>query len=135
IVRERLGPQGRVISVEQIMGSGLKRFISAPRLEIVAKKIPPPDPPSNAVAMTANKADIRPPIALASSEPSLTNKTRVSFNCRSLLVKAGFSPRLMARLEGAERWREISEMTAEEGLPQAIAWLRQYRSKPNALPM
>ncbi|MFP4260211.1 MAG: hypothetical protein ACLFS1_03940 [Opitutales bacterium] len=36
-VREVLGPDAQVISVRQVKGSGLQRFLAAPRLEIVAR--------------------------------------------------------------------------------------------------
>ena len=49
IVRRRLGPEGRVISVEQVSGSGLKRFLSSPQLQIVAQRVAPPArPPADA---------------------------------------------------------------------------------------
>jgi len=36
-VREVLGPDARVISVRQVKGGGLQRFLAAPRLEIIAQ--------------------------------------------------------------------------------------------------
>lgn len=36
-VREVLGPDAKVISVRQVTGSGLQRFLAAPRLEIIAQ--------------------------------------------------------------------------------------------------
>ncbi|MCH8473751.1 MAG: hypothetical protein LAT55_00805 [Opitutales bacterium] len=132
IVRERLGPEGRVISVEQIMGSGLKRFVSAPRLQIVAKKVPPPEFSSKTKTSASEQAGPEAPAPLPNPTTTRAGHRR-TLSCRSLLLKAGFSSRLMARLEGAERWREIGEMEAGEGLPQAIAWLRQYRAKPEPL--
>lgn len=59
VLRERFGEKARVISVRQIEGTGLTRFLQAPKLEIVAevprprlrkplpprqKKRPPPAP-------------------------------------------------------------------------------------------
>jgi flagellar biosynthesis protein FlhF len=134
IVRSRLGPAGRVISVEQVMESGLKRFVSSPRLEIVATKsaVALQSVPDIAELPTSGLLDKAPGgSALSTSNASISGKAKIS--CRSLLTRACFSSRLMARLDGAERWREICELPAAEGLPQAIAWLRQYRAKPEPL--
>ena len=35
-IREKLGPEAEVISVKQVKGSGLERFLSSPKLEVVA---------------------------------------------------------------------------------------------------
>ena len=35
-IREKLGPEAEVISVQQMKGSGLERFLSSPKLEVVA---------------------------------------------------------------------------------------------------
>ena len=35
-IREKLGPEAEVVSVKQVKGSGLERFLSSPKLEVVA---------------------------------------------------------------------------------------------------
>jgi len=56
-LRERLGPEAKVISVKQIDGEGLSRFLNSPKLEIIAtlpekedtpEKPEPPAKPKNA---------------------------------------------------------------------------------------
>jgi flagellar biosynthesis protein FlhF len=37
VIRDKLGDQARVLSVRQIGGEGLKRFISSPKLEVIAE--------------------------------------------------------------------------------------------------
>ena len=37
LIREKLGDQAKVVSVKQIGGEGLKRFISSPKLEVIAE--------------------------------------------------------------------------------------------------
>jgi flagellar biosynthesis protein FlhF len=134
IVRNRLGPEGRVVSVEQVAGRGLKRFVSSPQLQIVAKKMPAPIWAKPIAESKTEAEGIRNEALVHSGLEAALPRTetlpsRAEVNCRTLLSRAGFSSNLMARLEGAERWREISELPAREGLSQAIAWLRQYRSK------
>ena len=43
MIRDKLGENARVVSVRQIGGEGLKRFISSPKLEVIAE-VPPPNP-------------------------------------------------------------------------------------------
>ena len=40
VLREKLGPRARVVSVKQVQGKGLARFLSAPSLEVIAE-VPP----------------------------------------------------------------------------------------------
>ena len=40
VIREKLGDRAKVLSVKQIGGVGLKKFISSPKLEVIAE-IPP----------------------------------------------------------------------------------------------
>lgn len=47
IIREKLGETAEVISVRQVEGEGLARFLKSPKLEIIAQ-VPPPKPPANA---------------------------------------------------------------------------------------
>ena len=42
IIREKLGDHAKVLSVRQVGGEGLKRFISSPKLEVIAE-VPSPE--------------------------------------------------------------------------------------------
>ena len=37
LLREKFGPNARVVSVRQVEGKGLSRFLSAPKLEVTAE--------------------------------------------------------------------------------------------------
>ena len=37
VIREKLGDNARVLSVRQVGGEGLKKFISSPKLEVIAE--------------------------------------------------------------------------------------------------
>lgn len=52
-LRERLGPEAKVISVRQIDGEGLSRFLNSPKLEIVATLPEKPEAPAPAPAAPA----------------------------------------------------------------------------------
>ena len=60
LIRERLGPTARVLSVRSVEATGLKRFFSAPRLEVIAQV----DPAGSSVAAE------QPRLSLSSSEPA-----------------------------------------------------------------
>lgn len=149
-VRRELGPDARVVSVKQVTGSGLQRFLAAPQLEIVARAAVS-DEPDDAVGKPP-PAPSQPPADPAAGEQGVAEQAPATLpvdtgaaaaayrkgiqrrNCAALLQDAGFPPTLMARLEGSAQWREITALPVEEGLPQAIAWLRQYRRRDNELP-
>lgn len=134
-VRRELGPEAQVVSVRQVAGSGLQRFLKAPQLEIVAREtaaqseavFPQPIPQVVQKPVSSDIAAVK----VRPSKPSLS--------CGDILARAGFSHSLMARLEGAETWREILGLSVEKGLPRAISWLQNYRSsqikseRPNRL--
>ncbi len=123
-VCNELGPEAQVISVRQVTGSGLQRFLTAPQLEIVAREVE-----AKSEVPTANsEPKVTPDPAPVKPLPAKARITRDSLSCGNFLSKAGFSPALMARLEGAESWREIQSLSLEQGLPRAITWLRKYRS-------
>src|SRR4051812_36335247 len=44
ILHERLGEKARVISVRQVEGAGLARFLRAPKLEVIAEVIDETEP-------------------------------------------------------------------------------------------
>ena len=123
-VRNELGPEAKVISVRQVTGSGLQRFLKAPQLEIVAREFESP------------KEEILIPPDTSEEEPSVPEEVvevqarpiKPTLSCRDLLTRAGFPPALMARLDGAEEWREIESLSIKEGLPKAMSWLRAFQS-------
>jgi flagellar biosynthesis protein FlhF len=135
VVRTRLGPEGRVISVEQVAGSGLRRFISSPQLQIVAQRVVSLAPVKVDGSNEAAQETIQVQDAVATS--IVTSETikesdpfgRERIDCGTLLRRAGFSPSLMARLEGAERWREICALPVSKGLSEAISWISKYRTR------
>ena len=68
-IREKLGPDAEVISVQQLKGSGLERFLSSPKLEVVAHVKPttqvPEQMPTDSMREPATQS-----MESASSSPS-----------------------------------------------------------------
>src|SRR5687767_1540166 len=68
LIRERLGANARVLSVRSIEAKGLRKFISSPKLEVIAQIDGPIDEVSEAAAP---RSDERAATNEISSEPAL----------------------------------------------------------------
>lgn len=122
-VRESLGPNARVVSVRQVKGAGLQRFLAAPRLEVVARAGEPPPPPPEAPPEPTPVAAPEPESSSASG-PDPGSDGMPSLTCRRFLERAGLPGSLLARLEAGEEWRRIGGLPLQEGLPRAVRCLR-----------
>src|SRR5579863_9968543 len=80
IIRERLGPRARVLSVRNIEASGLSRLWASPKLEVIAQVDPADDEPGEpaAAAAEAATAPFQKPATLPPSLPSLLRRSGVS---------------------------------------------------------
>ena len=96
-VRNELGPDAKVISVRQVTGTGLQRFLKAPQLEIVAREFEPLEE-SFAVETDPLEDEIPGPV----ESPRASYRPEKPFtSCRELLVRAGFSPGLDGTIRGS----------------------------------
>jgi flagellar biosynthesis protein FlhF len=125
MIRDKLGENARVVSVRQIGGEGLKRFISSPKLEVIAE-VPPPNPISEQsteeTSATEKKVDevteraTSPNLgnlpsgkeerALPASPPDLSNE--LPRDALQILSKAGFDELLVSQIKS---WPEIGDLT------------------------
>ena len=64
IIREKLGERAQVISVRQVEGEGLAKFLTSPKLEIIAQIPIQEEPPASvpAEATSYPEADDEPPV-------------------------------------------------------------------------
>ena len=77
VLRERLGEHAKVISVRQIEGAGLARFLRAPKLEVIAKvEIPEPEPVERVIESLW-------PISPPWLRPPRRKRMRRAWNCPS----------------------------------------------------
>lgn len=155
-VRAELGTEARVISVRQVKGSGLQRFLAAPKLEIIAQGPPLPEPapqdkppteepaPSSAELKATPKSAKESPAKVLPKESAKEekvpgygplsdrasrSKAAAQLTCRKFLEQAGFGEPLIARLDGSGEWREIMKLPVGQGMTEAVRWLRAYRSR------
>ena len=135
VLREQLGPRARVVSVKQIEGKGLARFLRAPSLEVIAEVPPeaaaeaaPPaaTPASEPVAETKLVApELEPaPAAVPKPEPPKAAQpvSTPESGFARLLRAGGLSSPLIARMQGEAVWKFW------EALPPADAFMQVARS-------
>ncbi len=132
MIREKLGNHAKVVSVRQIGGEGLRRFISSPKLEVIAEV----DNSSDVSAKALEEKEESVAKAPASSDDSsvVTQSSAIEQSASltdaagkenvgelfqdsenadssddpfSLLVRAGFDPLLISRLKS---WNELSNL-------------------------
>ena len=137
VLREQLGPRARVVSVKQIEGKGLARFLRAPSLEVIAE-VPPeaaataapavaaPAPEAERVAAETKLVTPEPaPEPAASTEPEPTKTPQLIAIPESgfarLLRAGGLSAPLVARMQGEAVWKFW------EALPPADAFMQVAR--------
>jgi flagellar biosynthesis protein FlhF len=111
LIRERLGPDARVLSVRSLPAPGVQRLWSAPRLEVVAQI---GAGPSEASAGTQDPASA-PPGRKAPRERSL----------RDLLRRSGLSEVALGRLQSAPFWEESASWPLHRALAEAGEHLRR----------
>ncbi len=126
-VRETLGPRARVVSVRQVTGKGLKRFVAAPQLEILAEEGPTEVPEAEVPETVVAEPELVSVGGGGLEGERFQQPERVLPCSKNFLTRAGFSPALMSRMEEAEEWRTIGELPVDEGIPRAVSWLRRYR--------
>ena len=126
MIREKLGDSARVVSVRQTGGEGLKRFISSPKLEVIAE-VPPVENPSNAEPIEPSDDSEKilsevPPIEKSSTDdqaletvakplnpsksPELAND--LPQDALQLLSRAGFDDVLVSQIKS---WPEVGDIS------------------------
>ena len=137
ILRDRIGDNARVISVRQVEGTGLARFLQAPKLEVIAEVVEPA-PLEPAIEETGGfeaKLDAAPqtvepaPVAAAASSPE-TEPARPSGLPR-LLRAGGLSAQMLARLQSQPEWKTLEAMPPVRALTRVGMLLREeFREIP-----
>jgi flagellar biosynthesis protein FlhF len=115
VLRERLGEHARVISVRQVEGAGLARFLRAPKLEVIAQVETPVAPLAPAEPDGAQDPEIDEPVADMAPMPAppIEDKTEelpVEEKLTRILLRAGFNEGMIARIRGLASWEKLVKM-------------------------
>jgi len=138
VLREQLGPGARVISVKQVEGKGLARFLRAPSLEVIAEVAPeaPPaaatspaaaEPPAPAVEAAAS-APAPEPAPQKAPTPTVTPQVLPTPEpgFARLLRAGGIPAPLVARMQCDAAWKSWQSLPPTEAFTQAGMSLREH---------
>jgi len=127
VLRERLGENARVISVRQVEGAGLARFLRAPKLEVIAKvEAPAPAPLPGEPVIEEPMNDLR-PVPPHSPEDDAAEETveiPVEEKLGQILNRAGFNESTKARIRSVASWRRLVKMPLGGALTEIAVILR-----------
>ena len=141
VIRDKLGDQARVLSVRQVGGEGLKRFISSPKLEVIAE-IPADDSGEISDSGLLEEAEVSEDLAVADKEAPSSNAPNlpedpglsdVSFDESNdkvrLLRKAGFDLNLLGEIQSWSSWQEMKDKPLADVLKEITVGLSdRFRS-------
>jgi flagellar biosynthesis protein FlhF len=117
VIRERLGPNARVLSVRTVEATGLSRLWASPRLEVIARADEDAPEPQSAPGSDPRVESF--PHAAAAKAPSLP----------ALLRRAGVSEIGLARLQSDPGWGEIQDLPLHRALVEAGVRLNLRRGR------
>jgi len=135
VIREKLGENARVLSVRQVGGEGLKKFISSPKLEVIAEL---PSKDASSVSESEDEVlalqDAPPPVSGPNSKdlddltesgllqgekgPDGDLKGSVDLNSIEILLKAGFDSQLISAIESWSNWDNIKNLPLADTLKE-----------------
>ena len=150
LIRERLGPTARVLSVRAVEGKGLGRFFGSPRLEVIAQVDGPAAAPARptiaavssepaAPDLPADEAhDIpaapsREDIGAGALNPRLRNQTS-GLGLTGLLRRSGITETALNRLQSRANWEELSALPLHRALAETSRLLREQVETRTARP-
>ena len=130
VIRDRLGPDARVLSVRTVEASGVSRFWSAPRIEVIAQvpafaeasaggaREPQVSPPAAAEAAPAPSAEAS-EARLGREGARRLRPARPAHSLSSLLRRSGLSEVALARLQMAPFWQDLATAPLHRALVEA----------------
>lgn len=133
VIRERLGPGARVLSVRNVAAGGLSGLWSAPRLEVIAQLAAPETSPVGA-SLLATAGDVAAASPVASKLAPST--IRPSRSLPELLRLSGLSPAVLHRLQMSAAWPGLLAAPLHRGLVETGRFLRdEAESRTPAVPL
>ena len=152
VIRDKLGENARVLSVRQVGGEGLKKFISSPKLEVIAEVpssselIESDNADSGVSNPDENKKDFSstsvPPISSGESEVLTSSSSETDektdedeSDSFKILAKTGFDQQLLNDIQSWSNWSEINNLALAETLKEITIGLSDRFKSLNASPV
>ena len=133
VIRDKLGENAKVLSVRQVGGTGLKRFVSSPKLEVIAH-VPEEESQVDQIegkglddkVLNSDAAPVSSDVKSLSTQDKLPEKTETNLVTEDieegkglyLLERTGFDQGLLKSLQSWSNWHEISNLPLAEALKE-----------------
>ncbi|MDP3068757.1 MAG: flagellar GTP-binding protein [Opitutaceae bacterium] len=127
LIREKLGPAARVLSVRSSAAPGLKKLFAAPRLEVIAQV---DAPASETATIVETEEDAAQPAARPTlAESQATARSRLTpfpstIGLTGLLRRTGISETALQRLQAGPNWPELDALPLHRALAETARLLR-----------
>lgn len=139
LIRQKLGPSARVLSVRSVEATGLKKFFTAPQLEVIAQIDPPaPEATPSLSAISSEPAgpDAETPMPEAKPRNPRTNVRGTPLGLTHLLRRSGITETALNRLQSGANWNELNTLPLHRALAETSRLLRtQAEARPSRAPL
>ncbi|WP_148217975.1 flagellar GTP-binding protein [Opitutus terrae] len=157
LIREKLGPEARVLSVRSVEPKGLRKLFSSPQLEVIAQIDAPAaeaaaprlnqgvdepvdqDLDESFTAVSSEPAE--PATSAPAAEPSRTPLSRPDIRhtpvgIADLLRRSGLTETALTRLQSGAHWPEIARLPLHRALAETSRLLRERaEARPGRAPL
>jgi len=143
LIRERLGPQARVLSVRAVENTGLKKFFGSPRLEVIAQvdALPVAGRSIASVGLAAVSAEPAVPESDAPRDAIFPPESRgrltplpSALGLSGLLRRSGITETALSRLQTGPNWNELNSLPLHRALAETSRLLRSHVETRTARP-
>ena len=145
LIREKLGPTARVLSVRAVEATGLKKFFGAPRLEVVAQvgdvetateTLEAAAPTHTFAAISAEAADSGEVSPAAEPLPTRARLEPLSatLGLTGLLRRSGITETALNRIQSGANWTELNALPLHRALAETSRLLRVHAETRVARP-
>ncbi|MDB6093994.1 MAG: Flagellar GTP-binding protein-like protein [Verrucomicrobia bacterium] len=125
LIREKLGPQARVLSVRAVPTTGLKKLFGRPQLEVIAQ-IDPVVPAASSLAAVSGEPALPPDFAETNSRfSSAPPPPPPATGLAGLLRRSGLTETALSRLQSGATWSELNTLPLHRALAETSRLLCQ----------
>ena len=119
VLRDRFEGKAKVVSVRQVEGTGLARFLQAPKLEVIAEMVEEValSPEDEGIDEEDEGGIVPGPEPVAAPVPSVESQPENRLSGLARLLRAGgLSTQLLAGLQSRSEWSSLEKMPRQRAL-------------------